>query len=108
MLQIYLHIAKHPQGFPTNDKKIFYVGLYLQGTAQQQFQPNIFASGQVPILDWDGNWELFVQELVTNFSPHNPFRDAQIHLKTLSMKLGDQLEFDTYTVMTGYNEAALF
>jgi hypothetical protein len=45
-----------------------------------RFQPNIFAGGQVPILHGDGNWVLFLQELVTNFGLHDPFGDAQIAL----------------------------
>jgi hypothetical protein len=55
MSQIYLHIAECPQDFPTDDKEIFYVRSYLCSTAQQWFQPNIFAAGQVPIPHWDGN-----------------------------------------------------
>jgi hypothetical protein len=113
MLQIYLHIAKQLQDFLTDDEKIFYVWLYLHGTAQQWFQPNIFAGSQVPILYWDGNWELFVQELTTNFRPYDPFGDMQISLESLSMKPGDQLatyqlEFDTHAVMMRYNKAALY
>jgi hypothetical protein len=113
MLQIYLHIAEHLQDFQTNDEKIFYIRSYLRGTAQQWFQPNIFTDGQAPIPHWDGNWMLFVQELATNFGPHNPFGDARIVLETLTMKLSDwlvtyQLEFNTHAVMTRYNEAALY
>jgi hypothetical protein len=113
MSQIYLHIAERPQDFPTDDEKIFYVRSYLRGTAQQWFQPNIFADGQAPIPLWDGNWTLFVQELATNFGPHDPFGDTRIALETLTMKPGDrlatyQLEFNTHAVMTGYNEAALY
>jgi hypothetical protein len=110
MSQIYLHITEHPQDFPT-DGEDFYIRSYLRSTAQQWFQPKIFAGGQVPILHWDGNWTLFVQELVSNFSPHNPFGDARIALEMLTMKPGDQLatyqlDFNTYAVMTRYNEAA--
>jgi hypothetical protein len=113
MSLIYLHITECPQDFPTDNEKIFYVWSYLCGMAQQWFQPNIFAGGQVPIPHWDGNWELFVQELASNFGPHDPFGDVRISLETLSMKPGDplatyQLKFDTRAVMTGYNEAALF
>jgi hypothetical protein len=113
MSQIYLHIVECPQDFPTDDEKIFYVRLYLRSMAQKGFQPNIFAGRQVPILHWDGNWELFVQELASNFSPHNPFGDTQISWESLSMKPGDwlatcQLKFDTHVVITRYNEAALY
>jgi hypothetical protein len=45
MSQIYLHIAECSQDFPTDDEKIFYIWLYLCGTAQQWFQRNIFAGG---------------------------------------------------------------
>jgi hypothetical protein len=83
MSQIYLHIVERPQDFPTNDEKIFYVRSYLRGMAQQWFQPNIFADGQAPIPFWDGNWELFIQELAANFGPHDPFGDARILLETL-------------------------
>jgi hypothetical protein len=113
MLQIYLHIAERPQDFPTDDEKIFYVWSYLRRTAQQWFQPNIFAGGQVPIPHWDGNWELFIQELASNFGPHDPFGDVRISLESLSMKPGDwlatyQLEFDIHAVMNRYNETTLF
>jgi hypothetical protein len=81
MSQIYLHIAKRLQDFPTDDEKISYIRSYLRGTAQQ-----------VPIPHWDGNWELFVQELATNFGPHNPFGDMQISLEILSLKSGNWLE----------------
>jgi hypothetical protein len=61
----------------------------------------------------DGNWEVFAQELASNFGPHDPFGNTQISLDTLFMKPGDrlatyQLEFNTHAVMMGYNEAALF
>jgi hypothetical protein len=113
MSQIYLHIRERLQDFPTDDKKIFYVRSYLCGTAQQWCQPNIFADGLAPIPFWDGNGELFVQELATNFGLQDPFGEARISLETLSMKPGDrlatyQLKFNTHVVMTGYNEAALF
>jgi hypothetical protein len=113
MSQIYLHIAEHPQDFPTDDEKIFYIQSHLRGMAQQWFQPNIFAGRQAPIPHWDGNWGIFVQELASNFGLHDPFGDAQISLDSLSMKPGDrlatyQLEFDTHALMTGYNEAPLF
>jgi hypothetical protein len=82
MLQIYLHIVERLQDFPTDNEKIFYVWSYLR-TAQHWFQPNIFVGGQATIPYWDGNWELFVQELATNFGPHDPFGDAQISLPNL-------------------------
>jgi hypothetical protein len=83
MSQIYLHIAEHPQDFPTDDEKIFHIWSYLRGTAQQWFQPDIFADRLAPILHWDGNWELFVQELATNVGPHDSFGNTQISLETL-------------------------
>jgi hypothetical protein len=81
MSQIYLHIAKHPQDFPTDDKKIFYVRSYLRGMGQQWFQPNIFADRQAPIPHWDGNWMLFVQELVTNLVCMTPLGTPGLHWK---------------------------
>ena len=111
MSQIYLHIAERPQDFPTDDDKIFYVRSYLRGIAQKWFEPNIYG-GVAAIPHWDGNWALFVQELATNFGPHDPIGDARTALETMTMKPGDriatyQLEFDNVAVMTGYNEAAL-
>jgi hypothetical protein len=111
MSQIYLHIAECPQDFPTDDDKIFYVRWYLRGIAQKWFEPNIYG-GVAAIPHWDGNWTLFVQELATNFGPHDPIGDARAALETMVMKPGDriatyQLDFDNVAIMTGYNEPAL-
>jgi hypothetical protein len=83
MSQIYLHIRERLQDFLTDNKKIFYVRSYLRRMAQQWFQPNIFADGLVLIPFWDGNWELFIQELATNFGLQDPFGEARISLETL-------------------------
>ncbi|KAJ7360988.1 hypothetical protein DFH08DRAFT_951615 [Mycena albidolilacea] len=68
---------------------------------------------EVVVVVVDLRVQLHLQELTTNFGLHDPFRDVQISLERLSMKPGDrlatyQLEFDTHTVMMGYNKTALF
>ncbi len=110
MSQIYLHIADRVQDFPTDDEKIFYVRSYLRGTAQKWFEPSLYVGAPIP--HWDGNFALFVQELQTNFGPHDPVGDAEAAIKVLTMKTNDklatyQVEFDALAGVIGWDDNAL-
>jgi len=64
-------------------------------------------------LIWMDNYQQFVQELNSNFSPHDPVREVEHQLDNLSMKDGQRInkyvvEFNRLTSQVhGYSDSAL-
>ena len=77
---------------------------YLKGMALEWFKPDLLQMAD-PMLHplWMDNFKEFVLELQTNFSPHDPVRDAEHQLDHLSMKNSQQ--FNKYVVE--FNRIAL-
>ncbi|KAJ7780772.1 hypothetical protein DFH07DRAFT_949987 [Mycena maculata] len=65
-----LHFAERVQDFPSDDDHIIFVLSYLKGAAAAWFQPAMFATDST-VPDWDGNFSLFIQELMSVFGPHD-------------------------------------
>ena len=88
------------------------MGLVGEGAAAAWFQPAMFATDST-VPDWDGNFSLFIQQLMLVFGPHDPIGDAESKLRTLRMKPSDPIstyiiEFNTQAAMTRWGEAALW
>lgn len=113
LAQCWLHFAERPAAFPTDDDKILYSMSYLRGSASDWFQnelTNPSSHSSVPI--WDGNYPAFVNELVTNFGPHDLVGDAEDRIQHLRMKDSDRISdylvrFNGLAVLTGWDEKAL-
>ena len=106
-----LHFAERQQDFPSDDNQIIFVLSYLKGPAAAWFQPAMFAQDNT-VPDWDGDFTLFVQELMSVFGPHDRVGDAEGKLRVLRMKSTDQIstytvEFNTLAAFTNWGEAAL-
>ncbi len=107
--QCYLHFAERTQDFPGDDDKIYFIISYLRGIAQQWFTPNLYNT-KVPA--WDNNFPRFIEELSTNFGPHDPVGDAEDRIRLCRMKTGDRiatyvLAFDTLASLTDWGDSAL-
>lgn len=109
IVQCVLHFAERAQDFPSDDDKIFYAMSYLRGKAQEHFAPMIH--DPVPPV-WDGNWDLFAQELHNCFGPLDPIGDAEDGITQLKMKSGARvheynLEFDLLASYLSWNDDSL-
>ena len=74
-----------PETFQEDSTKVNFALSYLQDVAQEWFEPGI--SGELDkIPDWIDNWNLFVDELQTNFGPFDEVGDVEHELVNLHMK----------------------
>ena len=114
LTQIYLHFAERPRAFATDDDKIIYTLSYLRGLAAEWFTPydNVLGGAQLTRPHWDGNFALFVQELIINFGPHDPVGDAESRIRQLKMKDTERftkylVNFNRHAVTIGWGDRAL-
>ena len=115
LTQIYLHFAERPRAFATDDDKIIYTLSYLRGLAAEWFTPydNVLGGVQRTRPHWDGNFPLFVQELIINFGPHDPVGDAENRIRHLKMKDSERftrflVQFNKLAVTIGWGDRALY
>jgi hypothetical protein len=78
-----LHFQDRPYAFPDDEKKILFILSYLDGPAMSWFEPGLM--DPTNSAHWMWNFEVFINELEVNFSPHDPVGDAESSLTNLTM-----------------------
>jgi len=87
LVQCELNFQDRPKAFHTDRTKVTFVQSYLKGMALEWFEPDLLGAGDPHnCLIWMTDWEEFVIELQTTFSPHDPVADAEHQLDHLRMK----------------------
>ena len=71
--------------FQNNSKQVTFALSYLWDVAQELFEPRISGFTKEPPL-WLENWDLFVEELQSNFGPFDKTTDVEHALMNLWMK----------------------
>ena len=85
LFQCKLYFQNLPKTFWEDSTKVNFTLSYLWDVAQKWFEPGI--SGELEeIPDWIDNWNLFVNELQTDFSPFDEVGDVEHELVNLHMK----------------------
>jgi Retrotransposon gag protein len=71
--------------FDSDSKKVTFALSYLWDVAQEWFEPGISGFTDEPP-EWSNNWEAFLDELHTDFGPHDETGDAEHELTNLRMR----------------------
>ena len=79
-----LHFCNRPHVFSSNEKKILFVLSYLKGAAIDWFEPGLMDLTNSAHWMWD--FPAFINELESNFGPHDPIGDAEKALTELTMR----------------------
>ena len=105
-----LHFRDRPAVFASDEKKILFILSYLKGAAMSWFEPGLMDVTNSAHWMWD--FAVFINELETNFGPHDPVRDAEKGLYSLRMKENSHIikynvEFWKLAARVSWNDAAL-
>ena len=105
-----LHFCDRPHVFASDEKKIVFVLSYLKGAAIGWFEPGLMDPTNSAHWMWD--FPAFVNELESNFGPHDPVGDAEKALTELMMKdnwhiVKYNVEFWKLASKLDWNESAL-
>ena len=84
LLECKLNFWAQPKAFRMENAKVNYAMSFLKGTALDYFKPFLDTPDDEPA--WLRDYELFVKELLINFSPYNALADAEVELNALIMK----------------------
>ena len=84
---------------------------FLKGTALNYFEPFLDTPDNKP--DWLEDYELFIEELLINFSPYDALADAKAELNALIMQDSHKvtrffIDFFWLSTLCDYNNRALF
>src|SRR6266581_4703462 len=114
LVQCELNFQDCPNAFNMGHAKVIYAQSYLKGMALDWFEPELLLGPNPQFRPrWMDDYPEFVQELKSNFGPHDPVGDAEHRLSNLSMKDNQQIakyivEFNCYaSQVQGYGEGAL-
>ena len=105
-----LHFRDRPSSFSSDEKKILFILSYLKGAAISWFEPGLMDIHNSAPWMWDyGN---FINELESNFGPHDLVGDAEKAISLLSMKDNQRIykynvEFWKLASRVDWNDAAL-
>jgi len=114
LVQCELNFQDCPKAFTSDHTKVTFTQSYLKGMALEWFEPDLLNSSNpwaCPI--WMDNYQQFVQELKSNFGPHDFVGDVEHQLDNLSMKDGQKInkyvvEFNRLaSQVRGYGDSAL-
>jgi Ty3 transposon capsid-like protein len=106
-----LHFCDRPKTFATDEKKILFVLSYLKGSAISWFEPGLMDKSNSA--HWIWNFDAFLNELETNFGPHDPVGDAEKELTEISMKdhhrvMKYNVDFWKLASRVDWNESTLY
>jgi hypothetical protein len=113
-MQCKLNFQDHPKAFRLDHTKVTFAQSYLKGMALEWFKPDLLQMEDPALCPlWMDDFKESIQELQTNFGPHDPVRDVEHQLDHLSMK--DCQCINKYVVefnqiasqVCGYGEGAL-
>ena len=96
--------------FSSDEKKILFIHSYLKGATINWFEPGLMDPTNSVHLMWD--FPTFINELESNFGPHDPVSDAEKALTELTMKdnwkiVKYNIEFRKLASKLDWNESAL-
>src|SRR5882672_6212775 len=109
ILQCKLNFRDCPDLFKDDKSKVNYVLSYLKGTALYCFESAILDPNEV---DWASDFNLFTDELESNFGTYNPISEAEAKLEGLRMHDSHQatkyfIKFQQLVSCVEWGEAAL-
>src|SRR6266581_5250686 len=114
LVQCELNFQDRPNAFNMGRAKVIYAQSYLKGMALNWFEPELLLGPNPQFCPhWMDDYPEFIQELKSNFGPHDLVGDAKHRLSNLSMKDNQQImkyiiEFNHYaSQVRGYREGAL-
>src|SRR5467141_2011804 len=109
ILQCKLNFRDRPDLFKDDKSKVNYVLSYLKGTALDCFESTILDPDEP---DWASNFNLFTNELASNFGTYDPIGEAEAELEGLRMHDSHQatkyfIKFQQLASCIEWGEAAL-
>src|ERR1700730_11455997 len=110
LVQCELNFWDRPKNFPQDSDRVNFAVSFLKGTALEWFEPAILRESAEE--DWLKDWDLFLQELKTNFGPFDPTGDTEAEIDHLRMKdlhrvTKYNIEFNRLSTRLHWDEAAL-
>jgi len=111
LMQLEFNFNDRPTVFCEDRTKVNYTLSYLKGMALDLFEPGLLRKGLVEP-NWLSSWVLFVDQLRTNFGPHDPVGDAEDELDRLHFKDNQHItrylvDFARASAQVTWGEAAL-
>ncbi|KIO13221.1 hypothetical protein M404DRAFT_122178, partial [Pisolithus tinctorius Marx 270] len=91
LVQCELNFQDRPRAFRSNRAKVTFAQSYLKGMALAWFEPDLLNPNNYDRLLWMDNYHEFLQELTTNFGPHDAIADAVQQLENFTMKDGSRI-----------------
>ena len=93
-----------------DNAKVNYTMSFLKGMALDYFKLFLDTPDDKPA--WLKDYELFIEELLINFSPYDALSDAEVELNTLIMKYSHKVmrffvDFFQLSMLCDYNDRAL-
>ncbi|KIN94663.1 hypothetical protein M404DRAFT_34836 [Pisolithus tinctorius Marx 270] len=76
LIQCKLNFQDNPCAFCSNRAKVTFAQSYLKGMSLAWFKPDLLNPDNYDCLLWMDDYHEFLQELTTNFSPHDAIADA--------------------------------
>ncbi|KIN96494.1 hypothetical protein M404DRAFT_111725, partial [Pisolithus tinctorius Marx 270] len=91
LVQCELNFQDHPCAFRSDRAKVTFTQSYLKGMALAWFKPDLLNPDNYDCPLWMDDYHEFLQELTTNFGPHDAIADAIQQLENLTMKDGSRI-----------------
>ncbi|KIN98938.1 hypothetical protein M404DRAFT_30906 [Pisolithus tinctorius Marx 270] len=91
LMQCELNFQDRPRAFHSDRAKVTFAQSYLKGMALAWFEPDLLNPDNYDCLLWMDDYHEFLQELTTNFGPHDAIADAVQQLENLTMKDGSRI-----------------
>ncbi|KAF7770963.1 hypothetical protein Agabi119p4_6937 [Agaricus bisporus var. burnettii] len=85
IFQCRIYFDANPHQFPTNHTKVSFALSYLTGNAQTWFQTLLEDTPDWNVIPWYNDWDLFVEELTSNFGAVDPLAEAAEEIEHLRM-----------------------
>lgn len=91
IFQCRIYFDANPHHFPTDHTKVSFALSYLTGNAQTWFQTLLEDAADWNAILWYNDWDLFVEELTSNFGAVDPLAEAAEEIEHLRMAATDHV-----------------
>src|SRR6266481_2622310 len=110
LLQCSLNFKERADAFSTDDAKVTYALSFLMGSAMDCFEPYLHDPHNPPL--WLSSYDLFCEELESNFGSYDPEGEAEAEIEVLRMPENNRatkyfVEFNHLSSRIKWGEAAL-
>ena len=110
LLECKLNFLAQLKAFCMENAKVNYAMSFLKGTALNYFELFLDTPDNEPA--WLKDYELFIEELLINFSPYDALADAEVELNALIMKDNHKatrffIDFFQLSMLCNYNDRVL-